>query len=66
MRTLRHEQGIPDLDTSEAATYLAEMSGSLAVIARQHGFDTLAYLLDMAQEGAQNNARSPEGRTRRP
>lgn len=62
MRTLRKEQGVPDLDTSEAAAYLAEMSGSLAVIARQQGFDTLAYLLDMAREEAQNNAGSPEGR----
>lgn len=62
MRTLRKEQGVPELDTSEAAAYLADMSGSLAVIARHHGFDTLAYLFDMAQEEAQNNARSPEGR----
>jgi hypothetical protein len=62
VRTLRKEQGVPDLDTSEAAAYLADMSGSLAVIARQQGFDTLAYLFDMAQEEAQNSARSPEGR----
>jgi hypothetical protein len=62
VRTLRKEQGVPDLDTSEAAAYLADMSGSLAVIARQHGFDTLAYLFEMAQEEAQNNALSPEGR----
>ena len=62
MRTLRKEQGVPDLDTSEAAAYLAEMSGSLAVIARQHGFDALAYLLDMAQEEAQNNSRPSDVR----
>ncbi len=53
---------MPELDTSEAAAYVAEMTGSLAVIARQHGLDTLAYLLDMAQEEAQNNALPPENR----
>ena len=66
MRTLGKEQNAPDLDTGEAAAYLAEMSGSLAVMARQHGFETLAYLLDMAQEEAQSNSRPSEARRGRP
>lgn len=34
---------------------MAEMAGSLAVMARRYGLDTLAYLFDMAQEESQNN-----------
>jgi hypothetical protein len=60
--TLRKEQGVPDLDTSQAAAYMAEMAGSLAVMARQHGFDALAYLFDMAHEEAQSITPPSDGR----
>ena len=50
------------MNTSEAAAYLADMSGSLAVMARQYGFDTLAYLFDMAREEAQNNTDPSDSR----
>lgn len=53
MPTVHKKQDVPDMDTSEAAAYLAEMAGSLAVMARQHGFDALAYIFDMAHEEAQ-------------
>jgi hypothetical protein len=59
---LRNDRTEPDLDSGEAAAYLAEMSGSLATIARRHGFDALGYIFDMAQEEAQNNARPAEGK----
>lgn len=55
MRTLRKEQSVSDLNSAEAAAYMAEMAGSLAVMARRHGLDTLAYLFDMAREESQNN-----------
>jgi hypothetical protein len=62
VRTSGKEQNQPDLDTGEAAAYMAEMAGSLAAVARQHGLDTLAYLFDMAHEEAQNNAPPSDGR----
>jgi hypothetical protein len=33
----------------EAAAYIAEISSDLAQIARQHGFDALGFILDMAR-----------------
>lgn len=44
-----HDQ--PNLlgNRTAAATYLATMSGDLAVMARRHGLQTLGYLLDMAR-----------------
>jgi hypothetical protein len=33
----------------EAAAYIAEVSSDLAEIARRHGFDALAFILDMAR-----------------
>lgn len=59
-------QNEPDLDTSEATAYLAEMCGSLAVFARRHGLDALGYILDMAQEEAHNGTRPPHAKRGRP
>ncbi|MFY9623987.1 MAG: hypothetical protein WAJ91_06305 [Rhodoplanes sp.] len=38
----------------EAAAYIAEMSADLAKIARQHVFDALGFILDMARLEAEN------------
>jgi len=53
----RDDRKESDLNTSEAAAYLADMAGSLAVLARHHGLDALSYIFDMAREEAQSNAR---------
>jgi hypothetical protein len=44
-----------------AAVYIADLTGSLALIARSHGLNTLGYLLDMAKLEADNvkNSRAP-------
>jgi hypothetical protein len=41
----------------EVAGYIAELSGDLAVLARRHGHETLAYLLDIARLEAENVSR---------
>lgn len=46
-------------DRDEVAAYLAELTGELALVARRHGFDALAYLLDMAQLEAESVTRRP-------
>ena len=66
MRIARRDTKEPDLDTSTAAAYIAEMSASLADVARRHGLDALGYLLDMAREEAENNARLHNDGRRRP
>ncbi len=45
------------IDRKAAASYVAKLSGDLAVIARRHGLDTLGYLLEMAQLEAENVGR---------
>jgi hypothetical protein len=47
---------------AEAAAYVAELTGDLAVIARQHGLNTLCYLLEMARMEAENSTRHMNGR----
>jgi hypothetical protein len=42
-----------------AADYIADMSGSLALIARTHGLETLGYVLEMARLEAQSAADDP-------
>jgi hypothetical protein len=37
------------ISAGEAAAYIAEISSDLAQIARRHGFDALAFILDMAR-----------------
>ena len=44
-------------DSAGAGRYIATMSADLAAIARRHGLDTLAYLLDMARLEAEIVAR---------
>ena len=41
----------------EAAAYIAELTGDLAMIAHRHGLDALGYILDMATMEARNNVR---------
>jgi hypothetical protein len=43
-------------DRHQAAAYVAELTGELALVARRHGLDALGYLLEMAQLEAKNAA----------
>jgi hypothetical protein len=43
-------------DSRETAAYVADMTGSLATLARRNGMQVLGYLLDMAREEAQSHA----------
>lgn len=47
----------------ETATYIAELTGNLAGMARKHGLDALGFILEMAQLEAENATRHVEGRT---
>jgi len=49
-------------ERAAAAAYIAELSANLASIARQHGLDTLSYVLDMARLEAENAVRHVDGR----
>jgi hypothetical protein len=49
-------------DRTAAAGYVAELSAELATLARQHGLDTLGYILDMARLEAENASRHVNGR----
>lgn len=44
----------PDQDPARFAAYAATLAGDLARLARQHGHDTLAYLLDIARLEAES------------
>jgi len=49
-------------EREQAAAYVAELSGNLALLARQHGLDALGFILDMARleaEGAMRPAIPP-------
>ena len=50
------------MDRVAAADYVAELSTELANLARQHGLDALAYILDMARLEAENANRPVNGR----
>ena len=51
----RNNSHIKDrIAAGDAAAYIAEMSADLAKIARQHGFDALGFILDMARLEAEN------------
>ena len=39
-----------------AADYIADLTGNLAAIARQHGLETLSYVLEMARLEAQSTS----------
>jgi hypothetical protein len=47
----------PESDRLAAAAYIADLSASLAAIARSHGLGILGYILDMAREEAENTLR---------
>ncbi|HXF87286.1 MAG TPA: hypothetical protein VNK48_02895 [Xanthobacteraceae bacterium] len=47
----------PVQDRDAFAAYVAEVSGELAVTARQHGLEALGYLLEMAHMEARTAAR---------
>jgi hypothetical protein len=47
--------------TGEAALYIASLSEELARFARAHGFETLAYLLDLARLEADQISKSSGG-----
>jgi len=51
----------PDHDDVAVARYIASMSGDLARLARSNGFQTLGYLLEIAQLEAEQ----VEGQVRR-
>ena len=46
----------PDRDEAAVARYIASMSGDLARLARNSGFQTLGYLLEIAQLEAEQVA----------
>lgn len=48
-------------DHDEAARFLTDHLADLVVLARRHGFDTLAYLLDMAKLEADDMVRRGSG-----
>ena len=49
----------PAEERTAAAVYIADLTGSLASIARGHGLNTLGYLIDMAKLEAENAKNSP-------
>lgn len=49
-------------ERAAAAAYIAELSANLASIARQHGLDTLSYVLDMARLEAEQAVRHSDVR----
>lgn len=54
----RDASGIPD-----AALYIASLTDELARLAKKHGLDTLAYLLEMARLEADQVSKAAGGRT---
>jgi hypothetical protein len=58
----RYGPGERPVDRAMAADYVAELSTELANLARQHGLDALAYILDMARLEAENANRHVNGR----
>ncbi|MCX7310705.1 MAG: hypothetical protein WCG92_01935 [Hyphomicrobiales bacterium] len=44
-------------DRAAAASYVADLTAELAVLARRHGLDALGYILDMARLEAENATR---------
>jgi len=56
--------GSPSPETpTAAALYIAMMAEELAQMARQHGLDSLCYILEMARLEADQVAKGPAGRS---
>jgi hypothetical protein len=49
--------GDPPADRDGAAAYIATLTGELARLARKFGYETLAYILDMARMEAESVGR---------
>lgn len=65
IQAMRNEpQGIGDREA--AATYIAELSRDLALIARGHGLDALGHIPEMARLEAETRTVPPTAATRRP
>ena len=59
--TMTRQPDPDDRDAREAAaSYVASFTTELALIARQHGLDTLGYLLEMARMEAESHSRRPD------
>ena len=50
------------VDRVAAASYVAELSGELALLARHHRLDALGYILEMARLEAENVTRFINGK----
>ena len=48
-----------EVSREQVATYLAELTSELSLVARWHGLETLSYLLDMAHLEAENAVTRP-------
>jgi hypothetical protein len=60
------QRGQPGESTAEAALYIASLAEELARFARTHGFETLAYLLNLARLEADQISKSSGGSATRP
>jgi hypothetical protein len=60
----RHDRSRSSEDAhrrAEAASYIADLSGDLAALARKHGLDALGFILEMARLEADNTVRHGRG-----
>ena len=48
-------------ERADAAAYIADLSASLAEIAKRHRLEALGYLLDMVHTEAESQARAKDG-----
>jgi hypothetical protein len=60
------QRGQTGESTIEAALYIASLAEELARFARTQGFETLAYLLDLARLEADQISKSSHGSATRP
>jgi hypothetical protein len=58
---MRKDDPVPEGETPrDAAAYIADLSASLAAVARRHHLDLLVYLLDMTRMEAESLARGQD------
>jgi len=60
-RMADQSEAMETTDRVAAANYVATLSAELALIARRHGLDALAYILDMARLEAENASHHMNG-----